>query len=339
MNSTQEQAGVSQTTNLVMPTPLEAEGITFKQVALGKNHAAAVTDNGKLLTWGNPDEGKLGHAPKVETEEEKKKKFELYKKKGYSPRNYAEKNEIDFVNGALESKKVAQVACGFQHTAVITEDGEVYTWGHGKSGALGHGNWDQVTLPKKVENLSNIVKIECGIDFTLCMDKDGKLYSWGSNRYGQLCVPGQTTIKLNKPTQIHLPHAVGKVANFTAGEEHCALLNDKGEVFTWGYGNDGQLGHADRQNLNQPRKLNFDQKIERVVCGGGHTGIITEGGQLYLFGRGRDGQLGRGGEVESIAAYRTEPKRVNSLQKEHNVLVEEIALGSNHCLALAVKKI
>jgi alpha-tubulin suppressor-like RCC1 family protein len=80
LNNSQEQTGVSQTTNLVLPTPLEAEGITFKQVALGKNHAAAVTDNGKLLTWGNPDEGKLGHAPKVETEEEKKKKFELYKK-------------------------------------------------------------------------------------------------------------------------------------------------------------------------------------------------------------------------------------------------------------------
>lgn len=78
--------------------------------------------------------------------------------------------------------------------------------------------------------------------------------------------------------------------------------------------------------------------MAKVVCGGGHTGIILAGsGHLYLFGRGRDGQLGRGGEIESIAAYRTEPKPVNSLIKEHQV--EDIALGSNHCLALAVKKI
>jgi alpha-tubulin suppressor-like RCC1 family protein len=43
-------------------------------------------------------------------------------------------------------------------------------------------------MPKKVANLSNIVKVECGIDYTMCIDKDGKLYSWGSNRYGQLGV-------------------------------------------------------------------------------------------------------------------------------------------------------
>jgi hypothetical protein len=58
-----------------------------------------------------------------------------------------------------------------------------------------------------------------------------------------------------------------------------------------------------------------------------------------MFGRGRDGQLGRGGEVESIAAYRTQPKQVVSLVKDKNAIVEDLALGSNHCIALAVKKI
>ena len=66
----------------------------------------------------------------------------------------------------------------------------MYTWGFGKNGALGHGDWDIVEIPKKIENLSNIIKIKCGIDYTIAMDKDGKLYSWGSNRYGQLGVQG-----------------------------------------------------------------------------------------------------------------------------------------------------
>ena len=244
------------------------------------------------------------------------------------------------MNGELESKKVVSVACGFQHTACVTEDGEVYTWGFGKNGALGHGDWNETALPKKVEKLSNIVKVECGIDYTICMDKDGKLYSWGSNRYGQLGVSGTNTYKHNKPSLIHLPHGVSKVVDFSCGEEHSALLTDKGEVFTWGYGNDGQLGHQDRSNLNTPRKLNFSSGIAKVACGGGHTGIITQSdGKLFLFGRGRDGQLGRGGEVESVAAYRTEPKQVVSLEKDQKVAVEDIALGSNHCLALAVKRI
>jgi alpha-tubulin suppressor-like RCC1 family protein len=175
----------------------------------------------------------------VLTPEEEKKKFELYRKQGYKPKNFAEENEIDFVLGELENKKVVYVACGYQHTACVTEDGYLYTWGFGKNGALGHGDWNEVVLPKKVEKLSNIVKVECGIDYTMCIDKEGKLYSWGSNRYGQLGVSGTNTYKINKPTLIHLPHAVSKVADFTCGEEHSAFLTDKGEVYTWGYGNDG----------------------------------------------------------------------------------------------------
>lgn len=84
----------------------------------------------------------------------------------------------------LEEKKAIKVACGFQHSACVTEEGDLYTWGLGKNGALGHGDWDQVNLPKKVEGISGIVKVECGIDFTIAMDNKGKLYSWGSNRYG-----------------------------------------------------------------------------------------------------------------------------------------------------------
>jgi hypothetical protein len=49
--------------------------------------------------------------------------------------------------------------------------------------------------------------------------------------------------------------------------------------------------------------------------------------------------LGRAEELESMAAYRTEPKQVLALQNKYNVKVEDLALGSNHCLALAAKKI
>jgi alpha-tubulin suppressor-like RCC1 family protein len=86
--------------------------------------------------------------------------------------------------------------------------------------------------------------------------------------------------------------------------------------------------------LNQPTLLQFELKIDKVACGGGHTGIITENGDLFLFGRGRDGQLGRGDEMESTAAYRTEPKIVNAFTKSDSKVID-LALGNNHSLALA----
>ena len=87
--------------------------------------------------------------------------------------------------------------------------------------------------------MKDIIKIECGMDFTLALDKNGKLYSWGSNRYGQLGVTQSNIMKHNLPTQMTLPHGAGRVVDFSCGEEHSAFLNENGEVYTWGYGNDG----------------------------------------------------------------------------------------------------
>jgi alpha-tubulin suppressor-like RCC1 family protein len=53
-----------------------------------------------------------------------------------------------------------------------------------------------------------------------------------------------------------------------------------------------------------------------------------------MFGRGRDGQLGRGDVIESMAAYRTTPLRVEYFVK-NDIKVSKLALGSNHSIALA----
>jgi hypothetical protein len=64
------------------------------------------------LTWGNSDQGKLGHTPKIVTKEEKATLHAENRRRGYSPKNYADENEIGFVE-IPEGKKVVQVACGF----------------------------------------------------------------------------------------------------------------------------------------------------------------------------------------------------------------------------------
>lgn len=174
--------GKTFTTNLTLPTLFEFQDVKFKHVSCGKTHCAAITDDGRVVTWGNPDNGKLGHG---ETSTEKE----------YKPKNYADRAEADFVNGELEGKKIALVECGFNITVALTEDGDVYSWGFGREGALGHGDYEDTYLPKKIESLSNITDIRCGGDFILCKDKDGNLYSSGKNTYGQLGITGQNAYK------------------------------------------------------------------------------------------------------------------------------------------------
>ena len=56
--------------NLKLPTVFASEDIQFKKVAVGKEHIAAITQDGKLFTMGTEDHGKLGHEDKVISSEE-----------------------------------------------------------------------------------------------------------------------------------------------------------------------------------------------------------------------------------------------------------------------------
>lgn len=120
----------------------------------------------------------------------------------------------------------------------MTESGDIYSWGHGKLGALGHSDFSDQAEPKKVEGLSNIKKIDCGSEFTMALDDKGVLYVFGSNSYGQLGITGRTN-KINAPQKVFLSRSVGQVQDFTCGEEHAALLDQNGHVHTWGLGIDG----------------------------------------------------------------------------------------------------
>jgi alpha-tubulin suppressor-like RCC1 family protein len=39
----------------------------------------------------------------------------------------------------LQLQKISQVACGWRHTLALTENKNVFSWGRGTSGQLGHG--------------------------------------------------------------------------------------------------------------------------------------------------------------------------------------------------------
>lgn len=53
----------------------------------------------------------------------------------------------------LKDKSVVQIACGSGHTVVLTDEGQVFTWGRGDDGRLGHGDNGWKYVPRVVEAL------------------------------------------------------------------------------------------------------------------------------------------------------------------------------------------
>lgn len=77
--------------------------------------------------------------------------------------------------------KVTEVACGQEHSLVLTQKGEIYAMGANTKGQLGTGGPSKsMSLPTFIEELSftNMIKIRAGY-FSASLSSDGQLYVWG----------------------------------------------------------------------------------------------------------------------------------------------------------------
>ncbi|KAK9791863.1 hypothetical protein WJX73_008713 [Symbiochloris irregularis] len=231
----------------------------------------------------------------------------------------------------LES--LQSVTCGASHTCAVTDDGSVITWGLNNSGQLGHSaaaahsqDLGEVLIPEAVTQAS------AGFYHTLCVAESGNVWSMGSNARGQLGLgkdlPGTVSPRLIKAL-------LGvKVAQVAAGSNHSLAVSESGEVFTWGQGSEGQLGHGQAafpRNRDEflPRSVasisgNRALKVSSVCAGHSHSGCVGASGEVHLWGSSSYGQLGCQ-TPEHICSH---PQEVRA----HSV--SQVACGGYHTLAL-----
>lgn len=55
----------------------------------------------------------------------------------------------------IPSINIHKISCGGQHAAVLTSSGEIYSWGRGGFGRLGHGNVEPQRTPRLIEALAD----------------------------------------------------------------------------------------------------------------------------------------------------------------------------------------
>ncbi len=93
-------------------------------------------------------------------------------------RSYHTPNRVD----SLIGQRPKQVSCGGFHTAVVTEDGKVLTFGGGEHGQLGHDRFNRLmpTLVQALDDVS-VSYVTCGWSHSVALTSDGHLYSWGKN--------------------------------------------------------------------------------------------------------------------------------------------------------------
>ncbi|KAL5539709.1 hypothetical protein UlMin_043746, partial [Ulmus minor] len=91
--------------------------------------------------------------------------------------------------GALDGLEIVSVTCGADHTTAYSGTQiEVYSWGWGDFGRLGHGNSSDLLTPQPIKALQGlrIKQIACGDSHCLAVTMESEVQSWGRNQNGQL---------------------------------------------------------------------------------------------------------------------------------------------------------
>ncbi|XP_074551601.1 uncharacterized protein LOC141808790 isoform X2 [Halichoeres trimaculatus] len=274
------------------------------QVSCGGEHTAVITENGRLLMFGDNSWGQLGFGLKPAASKPASVK-------------------------ALKLEKVKLVACGRDHTIVCTERGRLYGAGSNQDGQLGLGHCNNITSFHRLRPFCDhapIKMLSAGCNTSAALTEDGRLFMWGNNSVGQIGLGDEGFAA--EPREVDVGEAVTWVS---CGSHHSAFVTEE-NVYTFGRGQHGQLGHGTFLfEADLPKTLHhfFNISIKHVSCGENHTAVITNDGLLYTFGDGRHGKLGLG---EENFVNRFSPTLCTRFLQYN---VQLVSCGSDHMLVLA----
>jgi alpha-tubulin suppressor-like RCC1 family protein len=265
--------GISATFS-VSPITTFSGGTDWKQVSTGARHTAAIKTDGTLWIWGLSNYAKLGNGLTVGDRS----------------------TPITTFAGGTDWKHVS-CTNNFTHTAAIKTDGTLWIWGRPVNGRLGNAviSGDRSTPVTTFAGGTNWKQVSCGGAHNAAIKTDGTLWTWGYGNNGRL---GNGLVGANISTPVTTFSGGTNWKQVSCGRSHTAAIKTDGTLWTWGYGNRGQLGNSVTTDRSTPvTTFSGGTDWKQVICGDDHTVALKDTGgnkELYLFGTNSFGALGEG---------------------------------------------
>ncbi|KAG2273197.1 hypothetical protein Bca52824_067752 [Brassica carinata] len=300
-------------------TPVDLVSGPVAQV-IGEKHSSVATE---VFSWGNGANYQLGTGNQ-----------DVQKLPG----------RVDSLHGCF----IKSVSAAKFHSVAISSHGEVYTWGFGRGGRLGHPEFDihsgqaAVITPRKVISglgSRRVKAVAAAKHHTVIATETGDVLTWGSNREGQL---GYTSVD-TQATPRKVTSLKAKIVAVSAANKHTAVVSDCGEVFTWGCNKEGQLGYGTSNSASNyfPRLVDYlkGKVFTAISSAKYHTLVLRRRrvflsffcGQVYTWGH-------RLVTPRRVVVSRNLKKAGNTLLNFHRrrpLRVTAIAAGMVHSMALA----
>ncbi len=273
------QLGNGTTTNSTTPGPVSLPaGVTAVAAAAGGDHSLAIGSNGTLYAWGQNGYGQLGNGTTTAS---------------LTP------VPVLLPNGV----HATEIAAGAFDSIALASDGNVYAWGDNSLDELGNGSAAANSSTPVVVSLPTGIVVRAiaeGQFHSLALTSTGAVYGWGFNNDGQLGhgdkLTPSTPITTEFPSGVH-------AAAIAAGGYHSLAVGTDGNVYAWGYNNDGQLGAGEKLEHLKPNPVLMPAGVSGVSVAAGlyHSLAIGSDGKVYAWGDNTYGQLGNGTTTSSTS--------------------------------------
>ena len=244
---------------------------------------------------------------------------------GLGVENISQTNAFFTLSATANTQRIwSQAACGYQFTAAITSDGNLWTWGRNTDGQLGILGRTAVFSPIQILPFDTWKKVVTGTWHTVALNSNGTLSVWGVNNQG-----GQLGLNTNagpysSPVLLDSDSIWSDVAT---GAYSSYAINTNGALWAWGNNNIGQLGLGNTTDRSSPVQVgslsNWSKITAHIVNFNAAISIKTDG-TLWAWGYNAFGQLGL-----SNLTNRSSPVQVGNLSNW-----SQVSAGGAHALAI-----
>ncbi|KAK3912810.1 RCC1 domain-containing protein 1 [Frankliniella fusca] len=204
-----------------------------------------------------------------------------------------------------ENSTITKVCCSDFGSLALSKSGKVFT----------------IPSPLALQSIV-VTDIACGNNHYVLLTENGSVFTWGDGSRGQL---GHGNLESEeKPRLVEALSGI-QVLRISAGAWHNAVVSSSGDLYTWGWGTDGQLGIdeevEEEDDGNTPiavKKLKMDEEVSllqkrnekyrgivlacpspvdtftdvnTVSCGSRHTIVLLVDGTVWGCGWNAYGQL------------------------------------------------
>ncbi|KAA0065043.1 ultraviolet-B receptor UVR8 isoform X2 [Cucumis melo var. makuwa] len=282
----------------------EEENLKVVAIAAGSYHSLALADDGSVWCWGYNLYGQLGFDGGNSATPCLLKQFlELE-----PPESLTEESG----SKSKGSLKICDIKAGGQISFAIDDLGALWMWGNcPKPNGENEVSLSYVSsfTPSPVWEFHGhtVVKVACGNEHIVALVSVGETYnkaedlvcySWGDNSHGQLGLGDRDSRARPQIIETFNEASPWAVYEIACGAFHTALLSRskrpcdtlESVCWTFGLGENGQLGHGTTQNefLPQPvKELPKSVSLISVDCGLFHTSVVSSGGDLWSWGMER----------------------------------------------------